>query len=197
MSDPSTPTRPRPPLTVEEVAKIRDDYASPQADPQVEELCDAYEALRQSLVALRTELDQAQQAYFILQENYGRKVDDWQRAEAQRTEAEQARDDYKARKDAAYNERNQMVAALSKLWPSHLCKHPESDEAWERDWMTIVCIHSPMGQMTWHLHDSQVSAFAHLTLTDENHWDGHDTPEKYRRLARLTPQGTPQDQEPT
>ena len=100
------------------------------------------------------------------------------------TPAGEPLEDMRARKDAAYDERNRVVAALSKLWPSHLARHPESDATWERDWMTIVCIHSPMGQLTWHVHDSQGEHFAHLN-DGENHWDGHDTIEKYRRLALL------------
>ena len=90
-----------------------------------------------------------------------------------------------ATKDGAYTERNQLVAALSKLYPSHLCRHDENDVDWSRDWLNIVCIHAPVGQLTWHLHDSQMPLFAHLQQ-GENHWDGHTTPEKYQRLAWLT-----------
>jgi hypothetical protein len=93
-------------------------------------------------------------------------------------------EEMRARKDAAYEERNRVVAALSKLWPSHLAQHPEDDLTWERDWMTIVCIHSPQGQLTWHVHDSQRFLFAHLSM-GEGHWDGHTTEQKYQRLAAL------------
>jgi hypothetical protein len=85
-------------------------------------------------------------------------------------------------KDAAYLERNRLVALLSKLWPSHLAQHPADDLAWSRDWLTIVCIHAPFGQITWHLHDAHVPLFAHLTM-GESHWDGHTTEEKYQRIA--------------
>lgn len=98
------------------------------------------------------------------------------------SEAEVA--DLRQRKDVAYDERNRMVAVLSKIWPAHLAQHPESDTTWERDWMTIVCIHSPMGQLTWHVHDDQRLLFAHLTMS-EGHWDGHSTEEKYARLAAM------------
>ena len=46
-------------------------------------------------------------------------------------------------KNQAYWERNQLVAALSKIFPSHLAKHPESDKEWENDWRTIVVIYLP------------------------------------------------------
>ena len=88
-------------------------------------------------------------------------------------------------KDTAYHERNCLVAALSKLWPAHLAHHSAEDETWERDWMTIVCIHAPVGQLTWHIHDSETPLFAHLAFGD-SHWDGHTTEEKYARLAALS-----------
>jgi hypothetical protein len=97
-----------------------------------------------------------------------------------RAEVDQLRRD----KDGAYDERNRLVAVLSKLWPSHLAQHPESDHAWERDWMTLVCIHSPVGQLTWHIHDDHVGYFAHM-VQGPNHWDGHTTALKYARLASL------------
>ena len=46
-------------------------------------------------------------------------------------------------KDNAYWERNQLVAALSKIFPAHLAKHPEEDKEWDEDWRTIVVIKLP------------------------------------------------------
>lgn len=88
-----------------------------------------------------------------------------------------------AGKNQAYRERNMLVAALSRLYPSHLMKHPD-DPIWDGDWRWIVCIEGPAGQMTWHLHDSHLPLFNHL-LERENNWDGHTTDEKYARLAKL------------
>lgn len=95
-------------------------------------------------------------------------------------EAKQLRE----QKDDAYTERNRVVALLSAIYPSHLCIHDPNDTAWENDWRTIVCIHSPNGQLTWHLHDSHVPLFDHLEM-DHTHWDGHTTEEKYRRMDEL------------
>jgi hypothetical protein len=92
-------------------------------------------------------------------------------------------------KNAAYKERNALVCALSKLWPSHLALHPSDDETWDPEWMTIVCIHSPVGQLTWHLHDSDVPAFSHISVRCGD-WDFHTTEEKYARLAKLEPRPT-------
>lgn len=87
-------------------------------------------------------------------------------------------------KDYAYWERNQLVGVLSRLYPSHLAKHPESDKEWEDDWRNIVCVHTPAGQATWHLHDSDMPMFKHLEV-GKDHWDGHTTEEKYKRLEAL------------
>lgn len=102
--------------------------------------------------------------------------------------------------DRVYNERNRLVAALSKIYPSHLQKHDPDDEMWEKDWMNIVCIHilidepalhdgvegytTEIRQVTWHIHDSDLPMFAHLKV-EPNHWDGHTTEEKYQRLERI------------
>lgn len=98
--------------------------------------------------------------------------------------SEKEADEQRASKNTAYDERNRLVAVLSKLWPAHLAQHPETDTSWERDWMTIICIHSPVGQLTWHIHDDHRLLFAHLTM-GESHWDGHSTEVKYARLAAL------------
>lgn len=89
-----------------------------------------------------------------------------------------------AQKDGAYRERDALVCALSKVFPAHLCRHPDEHREWEDDWRWIVCIHLPTGQATWHIHDSERQHFDHLEV-GENHWDGHSTEEKYQRVAAL------------
>jgi hypothetical protein len=94
------------------------------------------------------------------------------------------------KRNAAYQERAAVVAALSKCFPAHLTRHEVGiGESWDEDWRTIVCIHfpDPTGQCTWHIHDSEVALFSHLEVT-ENDWDGHTTEEKYARLAVLPEQ---------
>jgi hypothetical protein len=88
-------------------------------------------------------------------------------------------------KDSAYTERNKLVAALSKLYPASLGKHDENDLSWDRDWLSIVFIRTPHGQLSWHLHDSDMPLFAHLELGTEV-WDGHTTDEKYERLSKAS-----------
>lgn len=87
-------------------------------------------------------------------------------------------------KDSAYHERNQLVRALSKLFPSWTSRHPEEDENWDKDWRWIVFIQLPTGQVSWHIHDSEYTMFSSLP-TKENCWDGHSTEEKYERLNKL------------
>jgi hypothetical protein len=93
-----------------------------------------------------------------------------------------------AAKNAAYTERNALVAALSKMFPASLERHP-AEEEWEDDWRWIVFIDLPTGQATWHIHDSELPNFAHLPREAGRKWDGHPTAEKYARLAALTGEG--------
>lgn len=99
--------------------------------------------------------------------------------------------------DDAYNERNRLVAALSRLYPAHLAIDREA----ECGWQTVVCVHIRVGRMipiqggmwseedsqaAWHIPDRELSLFAHLPMQD-NDWDGHTTEEKYDRLRRIAP----------
>lgn len=105
--------------------------------------------------------------------------------------------DYRKERDAAYTERNRLVAALARLLISAtpnapaatgsiawLAEHDPSDVGWDPEWRTIVFIDGPTGQLSWHLHDSDVPLFDGLPR-GPNCWDGHTTPEKYERVARL------------
>lgn len=89
-------------------------------------------------------------------------------------------------KNGAYSERDQLVGALSKVFPAWLERHPESDVSWENDWRWIVFVSMPTGQASWHIHDSELPLFDHLSRQSGNSWDGHKTPEKYTRLNALT-----------
>lgn len=111
------------------------------------------------------------------------------------------------KKDAAYWERNQLVAALSKLFLANLDKHDENDKAWDDDWRTIVYVYIPVEgdelptdavhhiddkkyrQLSWHIHDSEIPMFDHLTYRRFQgiNYDYHSTEHKYRRLRALKP----------
>lgn len=96
--------------------------------------------------------------------------------------------DMEARKDAAYLERNQVVAALAKAFPSGVAR--TAIEGWSEDWHGCVYLDLPTGQASWHFHDSHAYLFAGLPAY-AGEWDGHDTPEKYRRLAALAAPAAP------
>lgn len=112
--------------------------------------------------------------------------------------------------NSVYWERNQLIIALTKIFPAYLAKHDENDKDWESDWRTIVVVELPqklilkqdeieiaeyyMGmhmppsyknQLTWHIHDSEIGYFDHLKYFDGYTWDGHTTEEKYRRLRKI------------
>ena len=87
------------------------------------------------------------------------------------------------RKDGAYEERNRVVAAIASMFPSGT--KITAIEGWDPEWHGCVYIDLPTGQVSWHYHDDQAHLFAGLPPY-EGEWDGHDTPEKYRRLAALS-----------
>lgn len=101
-------------------------------------------------------------------------------------------------KDAAYRERNRLVAALARVadahdgpvsmwpepWRAGMGRHPEDDATWDREWMTIVFLDTPVGQLSWHVHDSELALFEGIPPY-EGTWDGHTTEEKYARLEKL------------
>lgn len=87
--------------------------------------------------------------------------------------------------DKVYRERDRLVAFLSVKYPSHLSKATDAEVGFNY----TVCVHTPTGQMSWHIPDHEVDTlFAHLPL-QETDWDGHTTDEKYRRLDALTKSG--------
>jgi hypothetical protein len=97
------------------------------------------------------------------------------------------------RKDDAYYERNQVVAALAKCFPSGVTR--TAIKGWSEDWHGCVYIDLPTGQASWHFHDSHAHLFAGLPPY-AGEWDGHDTPEKYHRLACLAHQPAQEQAEP-
>jgi hypothetical protein len=94
-------------------------------------------------------------------------------------------------KDNAYSERNRCVAFMVQMaralhWPVWLGLHDEEDDSWDREWMHIIFIESPVGQLSWHVHDSEVAMFRDVPLGTRD-WDGHTTDEKYRRMSEWMP----------
>ena len=84
--------------------------------------------------------------------------------------------------DAAYQERNQVVAALASVFPAGIAR--TAIPGWDEEWHGCVYIDLPTGQASWHYHDREAHLFAHLPPY-AGQWDGHTTEEKYERVAAL------------
>lgn len=84
------------------------------------------------------------------------------------------------RLNAAYEERNRLVALLSKLFPSSIEHDPK-----EPDW-PVVIVNLPTGQVSWHVPKSSAMLFVHLPAKLYT-WDGHTTDEKHRRIEAYNP----------
>ncbi len=86
-------------------------------------------------------------------------------------------------KDAAYAERDRLVALLASFFPSSVEQHLGAE--WEDDWRNVVFIDLPTGQVTWHIHDSELPLFAHVPRSQGRKWDGHTNDVKWNRVATL------------
>lgn len=91
-------------------------------------------------------------------------------------------EEQRSKKDGAYEERNRLVAYLASIFPSALCK--TDIEGWNPEWHWCCYVMTPQGQMSWHVHESQLGLFDHVERKQWA-WDGHTTEEKYRRLDAL------------
>lgn len=94
-------------------------------------------------------------------------------------------------KDAAYLERNRCVALLARMalvlgLRAGLAR--TDIDGWSPEWHGCVYIDLPTGQVSWHYHETDAHLFAGLPAYAA-HWDGHNTPEKYRRVADAFPVG--------
>lgn len=84
-----------------------------------------------------------------------------------------------------YQERNKLVAFLTRCYPSYLAPAPDAEPGFE--W--IVFIETPEGQLSWHLHDNELAMFNHCPRQKPGAWwDGHTTDQKYERLLALRPE---------
>jgi hypothetical protein len=89
--------------------------------------------------------------------------------------------------DAAYRERNQVVAALTEFakaqgWKVGFGKDLDAESP---EWSTVVFIETPKGQVSWHIHANDRNLFT-LKVDPEFKWDGHSTEQKYNRLFVAT-----------
>lgn len=95
-------------------------------------------------------------------------------------------------KNGAYNERNMVVVGLAKLalhlnYKAGIGKHePAGAPDWDPEWLNVVYVDLPSGQVSWHVHDDEMYLFDFLPPY-EGKWDGHSTSLKYNRV--MNPRG--------
>lgn len=85
-------------------------------------------------------------------------------------------------KDAVYKERNWLVAALSRTYPSG--RRKTVIQGWDPEWHNCVYLDLPTGQVSWHYHDSEAAMFEGLPLYTRA-FDGHDKETVKHRLLSL------------
>ena len=76
-----------------------------------------------------------------------------------------------------YAERDLLVAVLARLWPSHMMYHTHSVKS-----RIVVCLHSPVGKLTWSVPDEKLDWYREHVEFGENDFDGCRTSAKRARL---------------
>ena len=124
--------------------------------------------------------------------------------------ANQALMEMSRQRAAAYEERDMLVAGLTKAFPSHITRHipakhnhafddepgPDChgcDEDWDPQWLNVICVHLPSGIARWHVHVGEMPWFAHLNGVEldcpvqemRDGYEGYDMMEKYKILSRV------------
>lgn len=88
----------------------------------------------------------------------------------------------KADKDEAYRQRNYLVAALARIYPSGV--RNTDIPGWSADWHGCCFIDLPSGQISYHFHDSHHFLFDKLPAY-KTEWDGHDKDVVHDRLLAI------------
>lgn len=87
----------------------------------------------------------------------------------------------------AYAQRDELLVALSKVWPSHLMPTKASalTAGNDEDWLWSLYLDAPCGQLVYPLNNALAAQFSHLDRHRDNEWDGHLAKERSKRLASL------------
>ncbi len=89
--------------------------------------------------------------------------------------------------NSVYSERNMCVALIAQyaVWFGHkvgIKNHVGAE--WDDEWRNVLFIDLPAGQVSWHLHESELINFPDIGPYD-GEWDGHTTEEKYERVRKF------------
>lgn len=85
-----------------------------------------------------------------------------------------------------YAERAQLVANIAAQYDAAISLDPAEPMC-----PAVVYVHTPAGQLSWHIAAPDLRYFEHVEAAESHQtqlWDGHATAEKYRRLRELTGQ---------
>jgi len=178
--NPTTPTESEgllPPLAerLAIIAAVRDNGLSPWERRQIEAAAKLAERQRLEIERLNKTLDYTAGRLRVERDEYLVTVRAKEAAESRVREMEK-------RKDQAYAERNHVVAAMARLFPSGTRRTDIT--GWSEDWHGCVYIDLPTGQISYHYHDSQAPLFADLPPYTKD-YDGHDKDTVHKRLAAL------------
>lgn len=83
----------------------------------------------------------------------------------------------------AYGDRNELLAILARVFPSHLM--PVQGNLAPLDERTVLCIHTPKGQLAWVLDRSEIEPFEGLERLSESHYDGARKTDRSDRIVEL------------
>jgi len=97
-------------------------------------------------------------------------------------------------RDEVYRERNMCVTLIARMatalgYHAGLAQHDPKDKNWDPAWKTIVYIDLPSGQVSWHIHESEIGWFADLRPYP-GQWDLHTNEQKYARVLAYAPPST-------
>lgn len=85
----------------------------------------------------------------------------------------------------AYEERNELLSVLARMWDGHLM--PVSGALSRLDKRRVLCIHHPVvGNVAYVLSEDEAEDFAWLGEPDkDSHWDRCTRAERSKRLAKI------------
>ena len=88
-------------------------------------------------------------------------------------------------KNLAYSERNKMLLTLCRISLQKgltVAIGEHEGEDWEDEWRKVIYIVLPTGQVSFHIHESEIEVFSFLPKYFGG-WDGHTTDRKWERLS--------------
>lgn len=89
-------------------------------------------------------------------------------------------EDFSAKFNELYEERNRLVGLAVSVAQEKGLKTGKAEDPEDEEWV-LIYIDLPTGQVSWHVHRSDLRYFPPMGEYDKP-WDGHSTPKKYDRV---------------